>query len=80
MDEKQWGIYIFEDGTNLDECENWGPGAIISMPSDIRVIELRPGHPARVISFDGIIEEPGAEAAVESAPKWMLTEEGLKRV
>ncbi len=86
-EEKQYdmpfAIYIFDEsvGVNqlLEQCENLVPGSILLMPPGTRLIELRPGHTARVISFDGIIEEPGAEAKAEHATKWMLSEEGLKK-
>ena len=80
-EEKKFGpIYIFEDSCHYSPYTPVEPGTILFLPPEIRIIELHPDRPARVISFDGIIEDPDAEANVESAKKWMLTDEGLKAV
>ena len=78
-EEMKWPIYIFDESTqDISRWDFWEPGSIIAADPGFRVIELHPDRPARVITFDGIIEDPDAEAKAESAKKWVLTDEGLK--
>lgn len=78
-EEKKWPIYLFDESSDPTPLmDGVHPGEIVSMSPHTRLIELHPDRPARVISFEGIIEEPGAEAKAETAKRFVLTDEGLK--
>lgn len=85
MSEENKCVYFIDESSvdvrRLDEMlSNLGPGSIILAEPGLRIMELHPDRPARVITFDGIIEEPNAEAESEHGSKFMLTDEGLKKV
>lgn len=51
-------------------------GSIVPVSSHLRLIEVRVGHPSRVITFAGVSE--ATEPAPETATAILLTSEGLK--